>query len=57
MINKKYLKILDTLGKEKKDIITNLVVMAIGFAIFGVVIFATMMLYEWLGISTEGYIW
>ena len=42
---------------EGKNILINLLVMVIGFAIFGVVIFATMMLYEWLGLSTEGYIW
>ncbi len=44
-------------SKENKKIMINLVVMAIGFAVFGVVLFATMILYEWLGLSTEGYIW
>ena len=39
-----------------KRIFINLVVMAIGFIVFGVVIFATMMLYEWLGLSTQGYL-
>ena len=49
--------ILETPTAMNKDIIINLIVMAIGFAIFGVVLYATMMLYDWLSIPTEGYIW
>ena len=46
-----------TKEKENKKIITNLIVMVIGFAIFGVVLFGVMMAYQYFGISTEGYIW
>ena len=44
-------------SEEKKNIVVNLIVMVIGFTIFGVVLYATMILYEWLGLSTQGYLW
>ena len=38
---------------EGKNILLNLLVMVIGFAIFGIIIYVTMMTYEWLNICTD----
>ena len=38
---------------EGKKIIINLLVMLVGFTIFGLVLYATMMAYDWFNICSD----
>ena len=47
------LETLTAMNDGNNKIIINLIVMAIGFALFGLVLYGTMMVYEWLNICTS----
>ena len=38
---------------EGKKIIINLIIMALGFAIFGIIIYITMIAYDWFNICSD----